>query len=51
MAIQLAKAVFGARIIAIDIDDDKLKIAKKNGADEIVNSKSDDPSARNKRNN
>ncbi|MDN5845440.1 MAG: alcohol dehydrogenase catalytic domain-containing protein [Candidatus Nitrosocosmicus sp.] len=40
MAIQLAKAVFGARIIAIDIDDDKLKIARNNGADEIVNSKS-----------
>ncbi len=39
MAIQLAKAVFGARIIAIDIDDNKLEIAKKNGADEIVNSK------------
>jgi propanol-preferring alcohol dehydrogenase len=39
MAIQLAKAVFGARIIAIDIDNNKLKVAKNNGADEIVNSK------------
>ena len=39
MAIQLAKAVSGARTIAVDIDDGKLKIAKDNGADEIVNSK------------
>ena len=43
MAIQLAKAVFGARIIALDLGDDKLKVAKENGADEIVNSKNDDP--------
>lgn len=42
MGIQLSKAVFGARIIAIDIDDDKLKVAKDNGADEAINSKSDD---------
>ena len=39
MAMQLAKKVTGARIIAIDIDDEKLDIAKKNGADDIVNSK------------
>ena len=43
MAIQLAKAVFGARIIAIDLGDDKLKIAKENGADETINSKNEDP--------
>ncbi len=43
MAIQLAKAVFGARIIALDLSDEKLKVAKDNGADEIVNSKNDDP--------
>ena len=28
MAMQLAKAVTGARIIAMDIGDDKLKVAK-----------------------
>src|SRR6476469_3817317 len=39
MAIQLAKAVTGARIIAMDIDDKKLEVAKKEGADIIVNSK------------
>ena len=43
MAIQLAKAVFGARIIAIDLGDDKLKVAKENGADETINSKTEDP--------
>ncbi|MGI0065579.1 MAG: alcohol dehydrogenase [Nitrosotalea sp.] len=42
MAIQLAKAVTGARIIAMDIDDGKLKIAKQNGADFTVNSKNQD---------
>jgi propanol-preferring alcohol dehydrogenase len=43
MAIQLAKAVTGARIIAMDIDDRKLEVAKKEGADIIVNSKKEDP--------
>jgi propanol-preferring alcohol dehydrogenase len=43
MAIQLAKAVTGARIIAMDIDDKKLELAKKEGADIIVNSKKEDP--------
>src|SRR5919199_6787928 len=33
MAIQLAKAVTGAKIIAMDLDDQKLDVAKKNGAD------------------
>ena len=42
MAIQLAKAVTGARIIAVDIDDKKLEVAKKEGADIIVNSKKED---------
>jgi propanol-preferring alcohol dehydrogenase len=42
MAIQLAKAVTGARIIAMDIDDEKLKVAKQNGADFTVNSKNQD---------
>src|SRR5215218_472775 len=43
MAIQLVKAVTGAKIIAMDLDDKKLKVAKKEGADIIVNSKKEDP--------
>jgi len=43
MAIQLAKAVTGAKIIAIDLDDQKLDVAKKNGADIAINSKKEDP--------
>jgi propanol-preferring alcohol dehydrogenase len=43
MAIQLAKAVTGARIIAMDLDDKKLEYAKKEGADTTVNSKNEDP--------
>lgn len=42
MAIQLAKAVTGARIIALDIDDDKLKNAKDSGANDVINSKKED---------
>jgi propanol-preferring alcohol dehydrogenase len=42
MAIQLAKAVTAARIIAMDLDDKKLEVAKKEGADIIVNSKKED---------
>jgi propanol-preferring alcohol dehydrogenase len=43
MAIQLVKAVTGAKIIAMDLDDKKLEVAKKEGADIIVNSKKEDP--------
>ena len=43
MAIQLAKAVTGANIIAMDIDDQKLDVAKKNGAKISINSKKEDP--------
>ena len=44
MAMQLAKAVTGAKIIAIDLEDDKLKIARKDGhADSTINSKKEDP--------
>jgi propanol-preferring alcohol dehydrogenase len=44
MAMQLAKAVTGAKIIAIDLDDEKLKVARKSGhADNIINSKKEDP--------
>src|ERR671936_419368 len=43
MAIQLAKAVTGANIIALDLDDQKLEVAKKNGANTTINSKKEDP--------
>ena len=43
MAIQLARAVTDARVIAMDIDDDKLKNAKDSGANDIINSKKEDP--------
>ena len=43
MAIQLVKAVMGSKIIAMDLDDEKLNAAKKNGADNTINSKKEDP--------
>jgi alcohol dehydrogenase, propanol-preferring len=43
MAIQLAKTVTGANIIAMDLDDQKLDVAKKNGANITINSKKEDP--------
>ncbi|MFL6394004.1 MAG: alcohol dehydrogenase catalytic domain-containing protein, partial [Nitrososphaeraceae archaeon] len=43
MAMQIAKAISGAKIIAMDLDDQKLNIAKKNGADYTINSKKQDP--------
>ncbi|HEY7571592.1 MAG TPA: alcohol dehydrogenase [Nitrososphaeraceae archaeon] len=44
MAMQLAKAITGAKIIAIDLEDEKLKVARKEGhADNIINSKKEDP--------
>ena len=43
MAMQLIKAISGARIIAMDLDPKKLEVAKKNGADDIINSKKEDP--------
>jgi alcohol dehydrogenase, propanol-preferring len=42
MAIQLSKAVTGSKIIAMDLDDEKLRAAKKNGADNTINSKKED---------
>lgn len=42
MAIQLAKAVSEARVIATDLDDGKLRLAKESGADNIINSKKED---------
>lgn len=43
MAIQLAKAISGSRIMALDLDNDKLNVAKKNGADVILNLRKEDP--------
>jgi propanol-preferring alcohol dehydrogenase len=43
MAIQLTKAISGSQIIALDLNDDKLNVAKENGADIILNSKKKDP--------
>lgn len=43
MGIQLAKAISGARIISMDVNDDKLKVAKQSGADITINSKNEDP--------
>jgi len=43
MAVQLAKAVTGARIIAMDLDLEKLKVAKENGADDTVSPREGDP--------
>lgn len=43
MAIQLAKALNGPTVIAMDLDDQKLKAAKDNGADFTVNSRNQDP--------
>lgn len=45
MAVQYAKAM-GMRIVAVDIADDKLALAKRLGADETVNAASEDPVAR-----
>jgi alcohol dehydrogenase, propanol-preferring len=43
MAIQLAKAVTGAKVIALDLNDDKLTTARQNGADLVINFRNDDP--------
>jgi alcohol dehydrogenase, propanol-preferring len=42
MSIQLVRALTAARIIAIDIDDKKLQVAEKEGANTVVNSKKED---------
>lgn len=43
LAVQYAKHVFGAKVIAFDISDDKLAFAKEVGADVVVNSLNEDP--------
>jgi len=43
-AVQLAARIFGAgKVIAVDVLDEKLKLAKKLGADEIINAANDEP--------
>ena len=39
MGVQVAKAVTGAKIICVDLDDKKLDVAKSKGADYVFNSK------------
>lgn len=41
LAIQYAKNVFNAKVIAVDINDDKLELAKKTGADLTFNPKTE----------
>ncbi|MBK5350785.1 alcohol dehydrogenase AdhP [Bacillus sp. TH44] len=43
LAIQYAKNVFGAKVIAVDINDDKLALAKEVGADMTINPISQGP--------
>ena len=37
LAVQYAKKVFGAKVIAVDINDDKLALARETGADYVIN--------------
>jgi propanol-preferring alcohol dehydrogenase len=43
MAVQIAKSITNANVVIMDVDDEKLKEAKKLGADITVNSMSTDP--------
>lgn len=43
LAVQYAKKVFNAHVVAIDINDDKLALAKKCGADVIINGLKENP--------
>jgi propanol-preferring alcohol dehydrogenase len=45
-AITLAKILKAKKIVAVDISDEKLNLAKKLGADEIVNAATEDPAQR-----
>ncbi len=42
LAVQYAKHAFGARVIAVDLNDDKLQLAKEVGAEAIVNPSTED---------
>ncbi|KLT73293.1 ethanol-active dehydrogenase/acetaldehyde-active reductase [Neisseria arctica] len=46
LAVQYAAKVFGARVIAVDINDDKLQLAKEVGAEVVINSAKEDVVAR-----
>jgi alcohol dehydrogenase, propanol-preferring len=43
LAIQYAKNVFGAKVVAFDINDEKLAYAKELGADAVINSLNENP--------
>lgn len=45
MAVQYAKAM-GMQVVAVDVADDKLALAKRLGADEVINASKDDPVAK-----
>jgi propanol-preferring alcohol dehydrogenase len=45
-AISLAKILKAGKIVAVDISDEKLKLARSFGADEIVNAATEDPAQR-----
>ena len=42
MGVQYAKKVFGAHVIAVDVNDEKLAFAKESGADLVVNPNKED---------
>jgi propanol-preferring alcohol dehydrogenase len=42
LALQYAK-IFGGRVIAVDLEDEKLDLARRLGADEVVNARDTDP--------
>lgn len=43
LAVQYAKKVFNTHVIAVDINDDKLELAKEVGADYVINARNEDP--------
>ena len=45
LAVQYAK-IQGATVVAVDLEDDKLEMAKELGADYVVNAAEQDPAAR-----
>ena len=44
LALKIAQAAYNVKIIVIDIDDEKLDVAKKAGANNVINSKSENAS-------
>ncbi len=43
LAVQYAKKVFNTNVVAVDINDDKLALAKEVGVDYVINGKKEDP--------